>query len=63
MNHVRTDDSADDFRFKMIDANVSGDLVALLQDENSDLQWLSLNTITTLAKFGRLICYLRLCKN
>jgi hypothetical protein len=60
---VRTDDPADDFRSKMVEANVLTGLVGLLQDGDSYVQRSSVDAINSLAKFGRLIYRSGLCED
>jgi hypothetical protein len=55
-----TDNSADDFRSKMVEADVLAHLVVLLQ--NSDLLDSSMETIINLAKFGMLLSYFEMLK-
>ena len=53
---VRTDDLVDDFCSKMVETDVLAHLVGFLQDSDSDIRLSSKNIITTLEKFGKLIC-------
>ena len=53
--YAMTDNPADDFRSKAVDTNVLARLFGLLQNRGSDIRQSSIEVITALAKFGRLI--------
>jgi hypothetical protein len=59
---MRTDDSAEDFRSKMVEADVLARLFGLLQEPGLEVRQSSIEVITALAKFGTLTNYLVLCK-
>ena len=52
-----TNDLSDDFRSKMVETDVLSHVFGLLQHQDSDIRQSSVEVITTLAKFGRLICH------
>jgi hypothetical protein len=60
---ARTDDLADNFRFKMVESDVLSHTVGLLQDYYPDVRQSVIELITALAKFGRLIYYSVLCED
>jgi hypothetical protein len=60
---ARIDDLADNFRSEMVETDVLAHLVGLLQDDDSDVRRSSVDTITSLAKFGRLIYHSGLCED
>jgi hypothetical protein len=47
----------------MVERDVLARLVDLLQDENTDVPRSSINVITALAKFGKLIYYFLPCED
>jgi hypothetical protein len=52
---VRIDDPADDFRSKLVEADVLASLFDLLQDDFPHVRRSAIEAITALAKFGGLI--------
>ena len=52
---VRANDLADDLRSKVVETDVLARLIGLLQDPSSNIRQSSVEVITTLSKFGRLI--------
>jgi hypothetical protein len=60
---VRTNNLADDFRSNMVEADVFDFLVGLLQNGNAAIGWSSIQIITALVKFGRLMYHFVPCEN
>jgi hypothetical protein len=60
---VRTNDSADDFRSKMVETDVVSRIFGLIQDSGWGTRWSPVKAIAALGKFGRLIYYFVLCKD
>jgi hypothetical protein len=60
---ARTDDSAGDFRSKMVKGDVLAHLFDVLQDKDENARQSAIKVIIALAKFGRLIYHFVLCKD
>ena len=59
---MRTDDSAEDFRSKMVEAHVLARLFGMFQEPSLEVRQSSIDVITASAKFGGLTNYLVLCE-
>jgi hypothetical protein len=60
---MKTDNLADNFRSKMVETDVLACLVGQLQVKTAGPPQPSINVISALAKFGRLIYHFVLCED